>query len=104
MSIIPLIKVTGIWLVIVFGAVLNGTFRDKILVPAIALSTALPLSGISLAIIVFLVSLVFVPFIGYSQLKKYITIGLLWVVLTLSFEFILGHFVGGRSWQEVCRY
>jgi len=96
-----LLKATGIWLVIVLAAILNGTFREKILAPVIGTSIALPLSGVSLAILVFIVSLVFVPFIGTSEPKMYIAIGLLWVVLTLSFEFIFGHFVAGKTWHEV---
>lgn len=83
------------------AAILNGTFREKFLVPTIGSSMALPLSGVSLAILVFVVSLIFIPFIGASEPKAYIVIGLLWVVFTLSFEFIFGHFVAGKSWQEV---
>jgi len=30
-------------------------------------------------------------------------IGLLWLVLTLLFEFIFGHFVAGKSWQDIAQ-
>jgi hypothetical protein len=96
-----LIKAVGIWLVIVLAAILNGTLREKILVPLIGSSMALPLSGISLAILVFLVSLAFVPFIAVSETKAYVIIGLFWLFLTLLFEFIFGHFVAGKSWQDI---
>ena len=83
-----LLKGTGIWFVIVIAAVLNGTFREKILVPAIGSSMALPLSGILLALLVFLVAFMLVSSIGSSETKVYILLGLLWVLLTLSFEFL----------------
>ncbi len=98
-----LVKATGIWLVIVLAAILNGIFREKVLVPTIGSSIALPLSGVALAMLVFVIALIFVPFIGASEPKAYVTIGLLWVVLTVSFEFIFGHFVAGMSWQEVMK-
>ncbi len=98
-----LIKAAGIWLVIVLAAILNGTLREKILVPMIGSSMALPLSGISLAVLVFFVSLTFVPFIAASETKAYVIIGLFWLFLTLLFEFIFGHFVAGKSWQDIAQ-
>jgi hypothetical protein len=96
-----LLKATGIWLVIVVAAILNGALREKLLVPLLGSSMALPLSGVSLAILVFVISFMFVPFIDASESKTYIAIGFLWVVFTLSFEFIFGYFVAGKSWREV---
>ncbi len=96
-----LLKATGIWFVIVLAAIMNGTLREKTLAPIIGSNLALPLSGVSLAIIVFVVSLIFVPFIGAPEPKVYIAIGFFWVVLTLLFELIFGHFVAGRSWKDI---
>ncbi len=96
-----LLKTMGIWFVIVFAAIMNGTIREKILVPIIGSNLALPLSGISLAIIVFVVSFLIIPFIGASEPKIYFSIGLFWVVLTLLFEFIFGHFVAGKPWKDI---
>jgi ABC-type transport system involved in multi-copper enzyme maturation permease subunit len=96
-----LLKGTGIWFVIVIAAILNGTFREKVLVPVIGAEMALPLSGILLAVLVFLVAFMLVSSIGSSETKVYIFLGLLWVILTLSFEFLFGHFIAGRSWHEI---
>ena len=96
-----LLKGTGIWFVIVIAAILNGTFREKILVPVIGSSMALPVSGILLAVLVFLVAFMLVSSIGSSETKVYILLGLFWVLLTLSFEFLFGHFIVGRSWHEI---
>ena len=95
------IKAIGIWLVFVISAILNGVFREKVLVPAIGTSIALPLSGVILAALVFLVTLMLVPFINSSESTVYFVIGFLWVGLTLSFEFFFGRFVAGKSWQEI---
>ena len=96
-----LIKAVGIWLVIVVVAVFNGVFREKVLVPLIGAGFSLPLSGVLLAMLIFLVALLSVSIIGSSEQKKYILIGLVWLILTLSFEFLFGYFIAGKSWQEI---
>jgi hypothetical protein len=96
-----LLKATGIWFVIVVAAILNGVFREKVLVPAVGASMALPLSGVLLAALVFLVALLLVSFIGSSESKVYIWVGIFWVILTLFFEFLFGYFVAAKSWQEI---
>lgn len=99
--VITVFKATGIWLVIVVAAIFNGVFRERVLVPAVGVDLALPLSGVLLAVLVFLVTLLLISFIGSSKQNTYIYIGLLWVVLTLSFEFLFGHFVVGKPWHEI---
>ena len=98
---IILLKSTGIWFVIVIAAVLNGLLREKVLVPSIGGELALPASGIILSALVFSIAFVFVPFIGAIEARTYVLVGFWWVVLTLAFEFLFGHFVMGKSWQEI---
>ncbi len=96
-----LIKAAGIWLVIVAVAIANGVFREKVLVPLIGADFSLPLSGVLLIILIFLVALLSVSIIGPSEQKEYILVGVVWAIFTLSFEFLFGYFVVGKSWQEM---
>lgn len=96
-----LLKATGIWFFFVIAAIFNGFLREKILLSVIGIEMALPISGVLLAILVFLVTLLSVSIIRSSQQYVYILIGILWVVLTLSFEFIFGHYAMGKPWQEI---
>ena len=96
-----LIKGTGIWLAIVFAAIINGTFREKILTSVIGPKLALPISGLSLAILVFVISFLLIPSIGIKESKGFVLVGIYLVVLTLVFEFGFGHFVSGKSWSEI---
>lgn len=98
---IILLKSTGIWFVIVIAAVLNGLLREKVLMPSIGGELGLPVSGIILSALVFSIAFVFVPFIGAIEARTYVLVGFWWVVLTLAFEFLFGHFVMGKSWQEI---
>lgn len=42
-----------------------------------------------------------VPWIGPRRPQDAWTIGVLWVMLTLAFEFLAGHFLFGKPWQEL---
>ena len=96
-----LIKATAIWLVIVLVAILNGSLRDIVLVPWLGMELALPLSGVFLSMLIFLLTLLLIPFVNLSKQKTCLWIGLMWLVFTLAFEFIFGYFVVGKSWREI---
>jgi membrane protease YdiL (CAAX protease family) len=90
-----------IWLVIVCFAVSNGILRENILAPRLGETFALPLSGLTLSIIVFVVAYFSFNFIGAKASTTCIFIGIQWVLMTLAFEFIFGLFVADKSWSEL---
>jgi hypothetical protein len=94
-------KTVGIWLVMVIIAIANGLFRDKVLSPLLGPNVALPVSGVLLAVFIFAVCYVWLPTIGKQPASQFLFIGLLWVVLTLGFEFLFGHYVVGKSWRDI---
>ena len=65
------------------------------------MTSALPVSGLLLAILVFLIALASVPLFDASDGKCYIIVGLVWLALTLAFELLFGRFVVGKSWHEI---
>ena len=91
-----------IWLSIIPLAILNGGFREKILIPWIGESCAEPISGIILCLLIFIVSLIFIPRIGKGEQKTYWKIGLLWIVLTIAFETVFG-LAMGNSFCELLK-
>ena len=94
-------KVSIIWIVIAIFAVGNGIFREIILVPNIGHDPALPISGIILSLVIFLITYLFFPFLGKHDFKTYLLIGFQWVIITILFEFIFGHYVVGKSWSTI---
>jgi hypothetical protein len=40
-----------------------------------------------------------VPWLHATEKRVLVLIGILWLVLTVAFEFSFGHFVFGRSWE-----
>jgi hypothetical protein len=95
------LKATGVWLVILVCAVLNGGFREALLVPALGEPVALLLSGVLLSVAILAVSLLLVPALGRLRSSQCLYVGLLWLCLTLIFEFGFGRLVQHQSWRQL---
>lgn len=94
-------RAAAIWFSIACLAVGNGIIRESIIAPSFGVAYALPFSGLTLSIIVFVVAYFSLSFIGAKAQPACIFIGIQWVVMTLAFEFIFGHFVAEKSWAEL---
>lgn len=79
-----------IWSSIIPLAILNGILRDKIIAPIIGEKYALPLSGATLCLLILLIARIFIPRLGKGNKQMHLKIGLLWVLLTVLFEFGMG--------------
>ena len=90
-----------IWLGLLALAVLNGGFREAVLVPRYGREGAQAASTIILSVLILVVGWISIPWISPRTLQDAWTIGVLWVTLTLAFEFLAGHFVFGKPWNEL---
>lgn len=88
-----------IWVGIIPLAILNGGIREYILYPFLG-TLSLPFSGILLCLMIFYLCFVFIPRLGQGTPQIYILIGLLWLLLTVSFEFLFG-LLNGESIQNL---
>src|SRR6185295_13007962 len=90
----------AIWLVILMFAVVNGAFRETVLVPNLGKPVALVLSGLLLSLIILTLTFVLAPWIRLDTRARCLLVGLLWVLLTLVFEFGFG-LSQGRSLPDM---
>jgi len=93
-------KALALWFAILVLAILNGAFRESVLVPALGGFAGLVISGLLLCACIFLVAFVAVPLFAPSGPRRYLAIGVFWLLLTLSFEFGFGRYVQQKSWTE----
>ena len=90
-----------LWLGLLFIGILNGAVRERIYKDALGELFAHQLSSF---IMVFLIS-------GYvwilegrwklSSSYEALAIGLIWLVQTMMFEFLFGHYVMGHPWDKL---
>ena len=97
----PLLRVLTIWLILAVLMSANGVFREAVLKtslgdrPADLLSAAL---GITLILVV--TAFGFRPLAGLP-LARLLSVSLLLVGLTVTFEFAMGRLVDHKSWAEL---
>ena len=96
-----IVKACALWFAIAVLAVCNGILRETVITPLLGAQMALPLSGLILMLAIFLVSYFAVGLLGATNRKQGVFIGLQWLLMTLAFEFIFGHLVAGKSWDEL---
>jgi hypothetical protein len=79
-----------IWLALLAVAVLNGGFRQAVLIPRYGELTGHQLSTVLLCAGIVLVTYAAVPWIRPADSRAAIVMGIAWVLLTLTFEFSFG--------------
>ncbi|MEJ2690141.1 MAG: hypothetical protein P8130_09360 [Deltaproteobacteria bacterium] len=94
-------KAFGVWLVMVAAAIGNGLLRERLLVPWLGGSVALPASGVLLSFFILIITWVALPIFGKLRGISYLGLGLLWCCSTLAFEFGFGHYIVGKAWREI---
>ncbi|MBD3367180.1 MAG: hypothetical protein GF405_03260 [Candidatus Eisenbacteria bacterium] len=95
------VRALVVWCVLAVVAVLNGVVRNALLTPGMGEERAHVLSTVTLSVLIIGVALAFARWIGLRSRLDAAMVGLLWVLLTLSFEFLAGHFVFGHAWEKL---
>lgn len=96
-----LLKAAAVWLIILVCAVLNGAFREAVLLPNWGKPAAFAASGVLLCALIVGVAVVTIHWLGPGHARQALGIGLFWLCLTLAFEFGFGRFVQHREWLEL---
>lgn len=95
-----LIKAFFVWSSIIPLAILNGWIREAFLVARFGYY-ALPLSGILLCVGILIIAIICLPFLERGHSMYYIYVGLYWIILTISFEFMMGVFIMKKPFSEL---
>ena len=88
------------WCVILGLAILNGAFRQGVLIPRIG-DRAATVSPLLLSALIVVATVVLLPWIRPGSVRDAWSIGMLWLGLTLAFEFLAGHYLFGDPWARL---
>jgi hypothetical protein len=80
---------------------MNGAFREFALVRIIGKKAAQPLSCFTGSALILAATYLLLPWMGASGNSQYLAVGGLWLLLTLVFEFVFGHYIAKKSWKEL---
>jgi hypothetical protein len=88
------------WLALIAVESVHGVLRNLFLVPVVGDLRARQIGVVIGSALVLGTALVFIRWIRPTSVRATLWIGVLWLVLTLAFEFSLGR-VLGRSWDQL---
>jgi hypothetical protein len=93
---------SGVWFIFVIVAIINGGIRNNVYKPYVGDLTAHQISTIIFIIAILIITYLILKFsnIQLSDSKS-IIMGFIWLLLTIFFEFIAGHFIFGNSWDKI---
>ena len=93
------LKCFGIWFLFVILAILNGTIRNELISPEFGDYAGHVASTIILSAIIFIITFLFIKQQQISSKNTLFLIGLSWLTLTITFEFLFGHYVVKHPWS-----
>jgi len=94
-------RALAVWLGILLLANLNGAVREFWLIPAMGQTAGRAVSTVALSVLVFLITWLTVGWIRPASTGDALLIGVVWLLLTLAFEFLVGHYVFHKPWTEL---
>jgi hypothetical protein len=89
------------WFPMVFIAILNGILRESVIRRFLGEPASHRLSTLTGAIFFGLYIQAVIRIWKPESGGQAVAIGLLWLVMTIAFEFLFGHYVAGHSWSRL---
>ena len=89
------------WLLFMVAAVLNGSLREFVIAPQIGEYPAHLMATAILCAIILVGACIFVRLQRLQETRTLLQVGVMWLVATVLFEFVFGHYVIGHSWERL---
>lgn len=96
-----LLRAFAVWLVIVAVESAHGTLRELFLAPLVGEFRARQIAVFTGSLLILAVACLLVRWMRAGTTGRLLTTGFLWLFLTLLFEFGLGLFILGYSWERM---
>ena len=88
-----------IWFGLLVAAIVNGALREALLLPVFGDRAAHAASSITLSTAVLVVTWASIDWIAPRSRGQAWAIGAVWLGLTISFEFLAGHYLFNAPWE-----
>lgn len=96
-----LVRAAAVWFVIMVAAILNGAVRDVAFVPKMGEPIARAVSCITLTSVILGISWLSISWMGPASARDAWRIGVMWLAMTLMFEFGAGHYLFHTPWSAL---
>ena len=96
-----ILKHTIAWIPMVFIAIANGAARELFYAPYVGELPAHQISCFTGIVLFFFYTFFLAGRWPLENYRQAALVGIIWLVLTVAFEFIFGHYIAGNSWNKL---
>jgi hypothetical protein len=96
-----ILRALALWLALCGVAIVNGTVRQFLLVPRLGANAGHLASSVSLSLLILLVAWLGIRWIGPGAARQAWAVGAVWVLATVAFEFLVGHYLFRNPWSKL---
>lgn len=90
-----------VWLLLMAAESVHGALRARFLLPLVGDFRSRQIGAIVGSAIILGLTYLCIQWIGAKGTRVLLAVGLLWLALTLSFEFAMGRYVFSFTWQRI---
>jgi hypothetical protein len=90
-----------VWLVLLAGMMANGAFRVLVLQPRLGEDAARQAACVSGIAVILVLAALARRWLGAADVQSQVAVGVVWLVLTVDFELLFGHYVSGLSFESL---
>jgi hypothetical protein len=95
------VRAIAIWCVLLVIASMNGMLREAVLIPRTGDLVGRIISTLLLSAFVFILTWLSIGWIGPRTSGAAWLVGVMWLLLTLAFEFVAGHYLFHNAWSSL---
>ena len=96
-----ILRAVAVWFGILVLASLNGAARGVWIIPRLGETMGRAVSTVILCGLVFFLTWLTIGWIRPTFSGEALKVGVVWLCLTLAFEFLVGHYVFGNTWSAL---
>ncbi len=89
------------WIPMIFIGIINGTIREVTYGKYLSELRAHQVSTITGVLLFGFYIWALIHFWSFESPKQALVIGFIWLGLTVTFEFLFGHYIAGHSWSKL---
>lgn len=96
-----IVRAVLIWCALLVLASVNGIARETLLVPRLGDVGGRAISTVALSVVILALTWMSIAWIAPRSAEQAWAVGVIWVGLTIAFEFLAGHYVFHHPWSRL---
>jgi hypothetical protein len=96
-----IVRAVIVWCALLVIASVNGIARETLLIPRMGEVGGRAVSTLALSALIVVLTWISIAWMAPRSAQQAWTVGLVWIVLTLAFEFLAGHYVFHSPWSRL---